>query len=153
MALEKKEIPSCVYLSAKKTLTIPEISEFAALNVEKLYVEADKLNLKVTGPCEFIYINCTGEMDKVFDLKVVIPIENKGDESQVFEYFESDSYLCIAKEYKGSMDGIGNAWESLINEAQSNNIVLNPQNHCREIYKTWLGYENSENVTELQTQI
>jgi len=153
MALEKKKVPSCVYLSAKKTLTIPEVSEFAALNVEKLYIEADKLNLKVTGPCEFVYINCTGEMDKAFDLKVVIPIEKKGDESPVFEYFESASYVCIAKEYKGTMDGIGKAWESLMNEAQANNIVLSPQNHCREIYKTWLGYENSDNITELQTQI
>lgn len=153
MALEKKKVPSCVYLSAKKTLTIPEVSEFAALNVEKLYEEAQKLNLKVTGPCEFIYINCTGEMDKAFDLKVVIPIDEKGNDSKVFEYFESSSYECIAKEYKGSMEGIGNAWESMMNEAQANNIVLSPQNHCREVYKTWLGFENNDNITELQTQI
>jgi len=153
MALEKKEVPSCVYLSATKTLTIPEVSDFAAANVEKLYMEAQKLNLTVSGPCEFIYINCTGEMDKVFDLKVVIPIDKKGDDSEVFEYFESSSYECITKEYKGSMDGIGNAWESMMNEAQANNIALSPQNHCREVYKTWLGFENSDNITELQTQI
>ena len=153
MALKKKKVPSSVYLSAKKTLTIPEVSEFAAVHVEKLYIEADKLNLKVIGPCEFIYINCTGEMDNAFDLKVVIPIEKKGNESKVFEYFESASYECIAKEYKGSMEGIGNAWESMMNEAQSNNIALSPENHCREVYKTWLGYESNDNITELQTQI
>ena len=92
-------------------------------------------------------------VDKVFDLKVVIPIEKKGENPELFEYFESASYECIAKEYKGSVDGIGNAWESMMNEAQSNSIALSPQNHCREVYKTWLGFDSSDNITELQTQI
>jgi len=153
MALEKKNIPPRLYLSVSKSLTLPEVSAFAASNVESLYNEAQTLNLKVSGPCEFVYNNCTGELDKSFDLKIVIPIEKKGNNSVNFEYFESEEFTCISKEYVGNMDGIGEAWQSLMNDVQSNDITLSSNNHCREVYKQWLGFENDNNITELQTQI
>ena len=152
MTLEKKIVPHRLYLSVSKSITLPEVSEFAALNIESLYDEAQKLDLKISGPCEFVYINCTGELDKCFDLKIVIPIEEKGNISDKFEYFESEEFTCISKEYIGNMDGIGGAWQSLMEDVQSNNITLSSNNHCREIYTQWLAYEHDDNIIELQTQ-
>jgi len=153
MSLEKKTVPSSLYIAASKTLTLPQVAEYAAATVEELYKEAQKFNLEVSGPCEFIYTNCTGEMDKEFELKIVIPIVEKGEKLDTFDYYESESYECISKDYTGSMDGIGGAWESLMKEVESNNIALSSQNHCREIYKNWLSFESPENITELQSQI
>jgi len=153
MALEKKTVPQRLYLSVSKSIILPEVSAFAASNVESLYAQAQTLNLKVSGPCEFIYINCTGEMDKSFDLKIAIPIEKKGSNSDKFEYFESEEFTCVSKEYVGNMDGIGEAWQSLMKDVESNEITLSNNNHCREVYKTWVGFESNDNITELQTQI
>ncbi len=97
MTLEQKKVPSNLYLVAKKTLTIPQIQEFAAVTVEELYSEVENLSLKVNGPCEFIYLNCTGELEKEFDLKIAIPIVERGKDTSMFEYYESQLVNCFEK--------------------------------------------------------
>ena len=153
MTLEQKKVPSNLYLIAKNRLTIPQIQEFAAFVVEELYSEIEKLNLNINGPCEFIYLNCTGELDKEFDLKIAIPILEKGKESDLFEYFESASYSCVSKDFTCNAENLGNAWDALMKEIELNKIVPSEINHCREVYKSWTGPLNNDNITELQIQI
>ena len=153
MKLEKKEVPGKIYLSAKKNLTTPEIPEFAGEVMEKLFGEAEKIGVAITGPCEFIYLGCCGEPDSSFDLIIAIPIEEKVGEPGTFQYYESPAYECVYKEYIGSMNGIGDAWGTFISEAEENKIVFHSENQGREIYKSWVEFESDENVTELQMKI
>ena len=38
-------------------------------------------------------------------------------------------------------------------EVELNKIVLSEINHCREVYKSWTGPLNHDNITELQVQV
>lgn len=153
MNIIKKEISRKTFLSAKKTLTIPEIPIFATETTEKLFEEIEKLNLKVTGPYEFIYFGCTGDLEESFELLIGIPIEQKKNESENFLYFDSAAYTCISTDYMGNIEGIGSAWCSFFEEVKKTNFIFSPDNHAREIYKRWEGLESPDNIAELQIKI
>lgn len=53
--------------------------------------------------------------------------------------------------YRGSMDGIGAAWESLVRWADLSGYRLT--NGCRELYHEWHEDDPTRNVTELQQPI
>ena len=153
MNIEKKEMPARVFLSAKKKLTIPEIPAFANEVTDKLIKAAEELELVITGPSEFIYFGCTGNLEEQFDLQIAFPIEQKKKTHESFEYYESPAFICISQDYKGCMKNIGIGWNSLCEEARKNGIKFDDGGHVREVYKKWIDFDSEENITELQIEI
>ena len=115
---KQKQMPARVFLSAKKTLTIPEIPMFADEVVGKMIQEAEKLGLVINGPSEFIYFGCTGDLQKPFELLIAIPIEQKKSDPTLFEYYNSPAFACVSQYYQGSMKEIGDGWNSFCFEAE-----------------------------------
>ena len=153
MNIIRKEIPAKIFLSAKKILTIPEISEFAEEVVERLYGEAEKLNLAITGPSEFIYSGCTDNVEDTFELRIAIPIEQEKDISVLFEYYRSPAFACLSQDYMGSMKGIKEGWASFHAAIKKNNYSPGLGDHEREVYKKWIDFDDPENITELQVEL
>ena len=121
--------------------------------IGSLFEEAGKLGLTVNGPVEFIYFGCTADPKAKFDMYIAIPVKEKAANAGRFEYYESASFECVYQDYVGSIKGIGNAWISFSGEAKQNGIAQQDQNHTREVYKKWVGFESDKNITELQIQI
>ncbi len=153
MSIEQKKIPARVFLSAKKTLTIPKIPVFAEEVVERIFKEADELKLVTNGPCEFIYFGCTGNAEEPFDLRIAIPVEKKKTNPELFEYYESPAFVCVYQDYQGSMKNIGDGWDSFCAEAENDGFRFSDGGHVREVYKKWIGFDDSQNITELQIEI
>jgi len=153
MAMIQKNVTEKIFLSAKTTLTIPEIPSFAEGTMCQLFAEIENLNLTVTGPCEFIYFGCTGDMAESFDLIIGVPIEAKKEDSELFEYYVSPAYTCVSKDYSGDLKGLGDAWCSFCKEAEEKGFTFSPENQAREIYKKWDTPESLDNITELQIKL
>ncbi|MFT6907624.1 MAG: effector-binding domain-containing protein [Oleiphilaceae bacterium] len=153
MSIEQKEISARIFLSAKKTLTIPEIPVFADEVVEKIFKEAEELQLVINGPCEFIYFGCTGNIEEPFDLRIAIPVEQKKTNPELFEYYESPAFVCVYQDYQGSMKNIGDGWDALCAETEKAGFRFSDGGHIREVYKKWNGFDDFQNITELQIEI
>jgi effector-binding domain-containing protein len=149
--IEKKDVPSKLYLSIKKNLTLPELKPFVQDVLPKLFPEIQALELKITGPLEFIYFGVDGNPETQFDLIIAFPINARGAESSLFEYYESEPFYCAHIDYQGSMNGIGEAWDVFVKEIVDSGLI--PTGQCREVYKNWIGDDSYENVTELQMGI
>ena len=149
--METKQISSKTFYCAEKILTIPEIPQFAETVLEPMYKEAEVLGLAITGPPEFIYFNSTGDPKHPFHLVIGIPVtESKTSKSEFF-FLEALPFTCASVEYKGSMQGLGNAWKELVQEVLAAGYL--PGNQGREVYKEWVAFESEDNITELQMGI
>lgn len=149
--IEKKEVPSKLYLAIKKNLTLPEMQAFAQDILPKLCSEIEILGLKITGALEFMYFGIDGNPETKFDLIIAFPINRRGTESKLFEYYESEPFQCVHLDYKGSMKGIGEAWGAFVKTVVESGLP--PTDQCREVYKNWVDDDSNENVTELQMGI
>jgi hypothetical protein len=151
--IEKKEISSRLFLTAKKTVTIPEIRSFADESIGRLYQAAEELELTIVGPCEFIYFDCKGELDEPFDLRIGVPVEEKKKEHSLFTYYESPAFTCVCRDYVGSVERLGNEWALFSDDAAELGIVFHPENQAREVYKQWIAIDSEKNITELQIRV
>lgn len=149
--IEKKEVPSKLYLTTKKNLTLPELKPFVQDVLPKLCSEIELLGVKIAGPLEFMYFGIDGNPETKFDLIIAFPINRRETETKLFEYYESEPFQCAYLDYKGSMKDIGEAWGSFVKTVAESG--LHPAGQCREVYKNWVDDESNENVTELQLGI
>lgn len=149
--IETKEVPSKLYLAIRKNLTIPEIKSFAQDFLPKLCAEIEVLGLKIAGALEFMYFGIDGNPETKFDLIIAFPVSVRGAESTLFEYYESEPFHCVHLDYKGDMNGIGEAWSAFIKTIVESGLT--PTGQCREVYKIWIGDDSIDNVTELQMGI
>lgn len=149
--IEQKKIQAQLCLSAKAKLTLSEIPDFAEKTVDRLYGEAVQLGLEIAAPLKFIYLGIDGNPKTKFDLIVALPVKKKKGESQAFQYIETKPLTFACQDYRGSMDGIGQAWGSFINAVHKEH--LKTEGECREVYKQWVAFESKDNVTELQVAL
>jgi effector-binding domain-containing protein len=149
--VEKKKVSSQLYFGMKTKLTILEIMTFAEKNVHKLIEQAQKLDLEIIGPLEFIYDGIDGTPETKFDLTMVLPIKEKKGDSASFQYMETKPAVCVYTTYKGAMSGIGKAWGQFMNDIHASGVKTTDE--CREIYKKWIEPESNDNITELQATL
>ena len=149
--MEMKKIPSKTFYCAEKTLTIPEISQFADTVLEPMYKDAEKQGLEISGPPEFIYRNSTGEPGRPFHLLIGIPVAASKPASGDFFFLETRPFDCASAIYRGSMLNLGNAWKQLVQEVLEAGYLLG--NQGREIYTHWVSFESEDNITELQVGV
>ena len=146
-----KRVPSKLYYCVEKELTTPEIPEFAAKTSEALYMAAESQKMGIIGPVEFIYLNCSGDPDKPFQLIIAIPIKETKQSKNNFFFLETMPFDCFSTDYIGPMINIGKAWEELAEKVLAEGYKFS--NQGREVYKEWVSHESEKNVTELQMGI
>jgi predicted transcriptional regulator YdeE len=149
--METKQVPAKTFYCAEKTLTIPEIPQFAEQVLEPLYKKAAVLDLDIAGPPEFVYFNSSGDPKRPFHLVVGFPVADRKPSKGEFFFFETQPFHCAAVDYKGPMQGIRDAWKELVQEVLDKGFW--PGNQGREVYKHWVSFESAENITELQMGI
>ncbi len=146
--MELKLVPEKLYFCAEKHLKIPEIAAFAAEVGDKLCGEAESQGMNILGPLEFLYLNSTGDLNHVLNLKIALPVEAMKPSDSDFFFIKSQPFPCLSVDFTGSMPNIGAAWQSLCEDAVKEGYDI--ANQEREIYKEWVAFDSDDNVTELQ---
>lgn len=148
--MEKKHVPAALYYCAEKTTTFDDIPGFAEGLMKRLYQDLKTAAIEITGPPEFQYFNVDPTGTKPFTLIIAIPVKEKKTAGAFF-FMEADPFTCLTKDYHGPIQGIGDAWMALVDEALDEGYLL--QNQCREIYRQWVDTDSEKNLTELQVGV
>lgn len=141
-----KQVPALVLLSAHKRLTIPEIPAFAQQVTPQLYAKAHALGLELAGPETYLY---HFDKDCSMELDIGLPIKEEAKGSpEPFQFLNAPAFKCVSCVYRGSMKGIGAAWDELTHHCGEKKYKLTPEN--REVYLKWVAFDSAENETDLQ---
>ncbi len=60
-------------------------------------------------------------------------------------------WACISARFKGPMTSITEAWQEFFAKAGKKGLAISDER--REIYLKWVGYDSTDNVTELQIRL
>ena len=114
----------------------------------RMYAEADRLGLTITGPMAFHYNGVAGDVTKEFDLLIVVPIAAEGTPANDFTYKTIDPFYCATYTYKGPWEGLGAMYDALFPAFYAQGHTYTKQ--VREVYAV-ADFANTDNhVTEIQ---
>nr|WP_295929664.1 GyrI-like domain-containing protein [uncultured Dyadobacter sp.] len=129
-----------------------EIFQFVRIEARKLYQDAVRNDLEITGPVYWLYQGADGRPDTVFTLTIALPVTppthaiDSHYRLKLLEAFE-----CVSEELYGNWDGLVNTYGSLFGSVMSQKLAMSGQN--REIYLN-MDFENPDrNITEVQIGI
>ncbi|MBO0930795.1 GyrI-like domain-containing protein [Fibrella aquatilis] len=114
----------------------------------RMYAEAGRLGLTITGPMAFHYNGATGDPTNEFDLTIVVPIATEGTEPTGFTYQTIAPFHCTQYTYKGPWEGLSATYDALFPAFYAQGHTYNKQ--VREVYAV-VDFDNTNNhVTEIQ---
>ncbi|MFC1664371.1 hypothetical protein ACFL17_01915 [Pseudomonadota bacterium] len=145
------EAPSCIYFVSRKELTVLEIPSVAENVVPELYLAAERAQIEISGPNQFIYYEFDGSVSRPFTLDFAIPVAGKKPYQGDFAYRDAGEFKCAARMYVGALSGLGRAWEEFAEQLVKDGYNLGAER--REIYKIWDAHDSERNMTELQMEI
>lgn len=128
--------------------TLQTLSQHAPSVAENLYQEAQRLNLNVAGPIQWIYTGVSGDETTKFQLEIVLPIQQAEAPSPDFTYKEFPSFRCAAYTYTGPWSDFGELYNALFGQLYRDGYQND--GYVREVYKV-IDLANPSNcVTEIQ---
>ncbi|GAB3249272.1 hypothetical protein GCM10027347_06260 [Larkinella harenae] len=150
--MQIKHAPSVTALAFSTRTTLPELNSFVRTVARRLYQEAARLDLEITGPIIWQYEGVDGRPETVFTLDILLPIQTiqgQPGDSLVVKRFEA--FSCISAEHPGPWDELVTVYPAL--RAQLLQEGYQQGALSREVY-TNIDFENpANNVTEIQVQI
>jgi effector-binding domain-containing protein len=150
--MEKKNVPAKNYLVFNTRTTLNKIMEVADQEVGKLYATLEQNQIKQAGPLEFIYFDCTSDIEKEFELEIAMPVENSLKVvPQGYSLKNHESFPCVSHIHKGDITQLYEVYDKLFTELWDNSIK--PTNQIREVYAVYKSKTDAENVTEIQIGI
>ena len=156
MDIAIKQVPPIAVISRRDRLTIPQIPAHSAPAIHSLFESLKRLGIRPAGEdIIYIYHGCNGDPAVEFDLEIGLPIPS-GPSASVqpeppVELKTTTLFRCVAVDYVGPMTGIGQAWMKLVQHIRDTR--QKPTDQSREIYKKWVSFDATDNVTELQQGI
>ena len=130
--------------------TFQDIFQYVRVVAHRLYKEAVKQDLEITGPIYWIYEGADGQPDTIFKLTIALPVSYKKIElsGSAFKLKTLDPFHCVSQQHLGDWNKLGETYSQMIVEIQSGKLTMGGQN--REIYLN-MDFENPErNITEVQ---
>jgi len=151
----KQEAPLPV-ISRRDRLTIPQIPARSGPAIQSLIESLKRLGIHPAGrDMIYVYHGCNGDPAVEFELEICLPVPSSLDPNlrpePPVELKTTAPFRCVAVDYVGPMSGIGQAWMKLVRHIRD--AGYKPTDESREIYKKWVGFDATENVTELQQGI
>ncbi|WP_221394859.1 GyrI-like domain-containing protein [Dyadobacter sp. NIV53] len=127
-----------------------DIFQYVRFVAHRLYKEAVKNDVEITGPVYWIYEGADGQPDTTFKLTIALPVYYKEYElaGSEFKLKTLDSFSCVSRQHPGDWNKLGETYGQMITEIQADNFPMSGQN--REIYLN-MDFENPvRNITEVQ---
>ena len=132
--------------------SLQEISRYIRVEARKLYRDAIRNDLEITGPIYWIYDDADGKADTVFNLTIALPVTPPSHSiDSRYKLKHLDAFECIAGQLYGGWEGLVNTYGSLFGEILSQNLTASGQN--REIYLNMDFEHPDRNITEVQVGI
>jgi catechol 2,3-dioxygenase-like lactoylglutathione lyase family enzyme/predicted transcriptional regulator YdeE len=149
--LSIKETPAFTALCFSTPATLLTLSQHAPGVAQSLHREADRLNLKVAGPIQWIYTGVNGDETAEFQLEIVLPIHQPGESSDEFSYQTFLPFRCASHTHTGPWSDFGEVYNALF--AQLYREGYQNDGRVREVYAV-VDFKNWANcVTEIQLGI
>lgn len=151
--METKSIQPMHVLCFETETTMQDMLQYVRVVAHRIYKDAIKHELELTGPVYWIYEGADGQPDTKFSLTIAVPVSKTKFElvESEFKIKQLDTFNCISKIHFGDWSKLGETYGQLFGEVQSKNLALTGQ--TREIYLN-MDFENPEgNVTEVQIGI
>lgn len=130
--------------------TLQTLLQYVRVVARRLYHDAIKHDLEITGPVYWIYEGADGNPDTKFWLTIAIPVTSDSSQpnDSEFKIKKFDTFKCLTDQLLGDWGKLGNTYGALMEEIQSKNLHMSGLN--REIYLN-MDFENPEaNITEVQ---
>jgi len=129
-----------------------EIQKHVGTTPEKLMQEVMKQGINPAGPQIWEYVGCDGEdMSKEFTLKITIPVDKKGNDTEICKFIELPEFKCIETTHNGSWDEFKEVYEKIVGDILKQGHQLTWSS--REIYEH-CDFEKPENcITHIQVGI
>lgn len=151
--MEIKSIQPIHVLYFETETSLREISEHVRIVARRLYQDAVKNELEITGPIYWIYKGADGQPDTKFNLTIALPVTpaEKALSDSTFQLKYLEAFECIAGQLYGSWDKLGEIYGNLISGLSADSLVMSGQN--REIYLNMDFLHPERNITEVQIGI
>lgn len=150
--METKLVPQQRYFVVETKTTLSKIQTIAPKEAEKLMQEIHALKLEMTGPMEFIYFDCTNDVEKEFSLEIAVPIKENGTKASTGYVIKQHApFKCISYVHHGDLKEMNLIYEKLFTELWNKSIKQS--NQIREVYLKYDGQLSKENITEFQIGI
>lgn len=142
-----RRIKPANFLFFRTETTVNELAGFFDV-APRLYAEAVKNNLRVTGPVHWHYAGFT-DIQKPFTLEIALPVgEIMPEYDGPFHFKRTDDFACLSLVHEGNWYEMPRSYGALIADAAEKGFK--PSGNNREIYVN-VDFANPEaNVTEIQ---
>ncbi|MGG7666302.1 GyrI-like domain-containing protein [Dyadobacter sp. BHUBP1] len=150
--MQTKTIRPIHVLCFETRTSFREILQYVRVEARKLYQDAIRNDLEITGPIYWVYEGADGRPDTVFTLTIALPVTPPSHTiDSAYQLKQLETFECISEELYGSWDGLVNTYGALFGEIMSQNLAMSGQS--REIYLN-MDFENPDrNITEVQIGI
>jgi effector-binding domain-containing protein len=151
--MEIKSIQPIHVLYFDTETSLREISEHVRTVARRLYQDAVKNDLEITGPVYWIYDGADGQPDTKFNLTIALPVTPVEAilPDSMFQVKYLEPFECITGQLYGSWDKLGGMYGNLISGLSADNLMMSGQN--REIYLNMDFLHPERNITEVQIGI
>jgi hypothetical protein len=150
--MQTKTIQPIHVLCFETRTSYQEIFKYVRVEARKLYQDAIRNDLEITGPVYWVYQGADGRPDTVFTLTIALPVTPPAHTiDSSYQLKQLEAFECISQELYGNWDGLINTYGSLFGEVMAQKLVMSGQS--REIYLN-MDFENPDrNITEVQIGI
>lgn len=151
--MQTKTIPPIHVLYFETETSLNELMGYVRLVAHRLYREAIRKEMEITGPIYWIYNGADGNPETRFNLTIALPVSVYDapltDSEFNLKYLEP--FNCLAGHLYGSWEGLGKIYNELISDILAKNLIMSGEN--REMYLN-MDFQNPENnITEVQIGI
>lgn len=146
--METKFVSPKVFFYSEGKTTLSKINDYADKAAPELLAEMEKSGIEATGPMEFIYFGVSKAPNKVFTLRIAVPVVKEKTCSKGFYFQTASAFKCVDQVYKGDINKISSAYDQIFQRIFKNN--LQPNDEVREVYLHYEDLTSEKNITEIQ---
>lgn len=143
------DAPTYLAICFSTRATLPMLAQLGHVP-PRLYDEAARLGLTITGPVQYIYEGATGAINKEFTLTIALPIQEMeaGILSEEITVKTIPGFRCATCTYTGSWDTLMALYGALFPAFYAQGYTYNGQ--LREVYRGIDREEPGRCVTDIQ---
>jgi effector-binding domain-containing protein len=148
--MQVKTIRAMEVLCFETETTLEKMQQYIRIMARRLYSEASKLDLEITGPIYWLYDGADGKPDTIFKLTIALPVTTSDRKitGSEFRIQTLDTFFCLAEQHLGNWMDLGKTYCNLMMAVNEKNLQVSGL--VREIYLNMDFHNPEANITEVQ---
>lgn len=149
--MELKKVEETLVAIHSLRTSLSKISEVVGVMPNLMYEQLKQQGIEAVAPQIWNYVDCDGKMDTEFTLEICIPVNQKGENTEIIYFDKLRSLSCVSHLHKGAWSEFGSVYEKLFSD-----IAIEEHKatgNCREVYHHCDFEDQSKCVTEIQIEI